>query len=142
MAAEDAQSSGRGCGSTFGAAGADSSTGGYASNSVSWGRAETSCRRGSGCRCGAVPFYSVPMMDLSKVHNYYISCGYTDLRLGIDGLAAVVTQQYEGLSPRSLGCGCMPALRFCGTRFGSSNTSRTSAAGEQRPFSRGSPAAW
>ena len=24
----------------------------------------------------------------------YIACGYTDLRLGIDGLAAVVTQQY------------------------------------------------
>ena len=34
------------------------------------------------------------MMDLSKVRNYYIACGYTDLRLGIDGLAAVVTQQY------------------------------------------------
>ena len=34
------------------------------------------------------------MMDLSKVRNYYIACGYTDLRLGIDGLPAVVTQQY------------------------------------------------
>ena len=34
------------------------------------------------------------MMDLTKVRNYYIACGYTDLRLGIDGLAAVVTQQY------------------------------------------------
>lgn len=34
------------------------------------------------------------MMDLSRVRNYYIACGYTDLRLGIDGLAAVVTQQY------------------------------------------------
>ena len=33
-------------------------------------------------------------------------------------------------------------LRFCGTRFGSSNTSRTAAAGGQRPFSRASPAAW
>ena len=33
------------------------------------------------------------MIDLTKVRNY-IACGYTDLRLGIDGLAAVVTQQY------------------------------------------------
>ena len=30
------------------------------------------------------------MIDLSKVRNYYIACGYTDLRLGIDGLAAAV----------------------------------------------------
>lgn len=28
------------------------------------------------------------MIDLAKVRNYYIACGYTDLRLGIDGLAA------------------------------------------------------
>lgn len=34
------------------------------------------------------------MIDLTKVRNYYIACGYTDLRLGIDSLAAVVTQQY------------------------------------------------
>jgi transposase len=34
------------------------------------------------------------MIDLAKVRNYYIACGYTDIRLGIDGLAAVVTQQY------------------------------------------------
>ena len=33
------------------------------------------------------------MIDLSKVRNYYVACGYTDLRRGIDGLAAVVTQQ-------------------------------------------------
>ena len=30
------------------------------------------------------------MIDLTKVRNFYIACGYTDLRLGIDGLAAVV----------------------------------------------------
>ena len=36
------------------------------------------------------------MIDLTKVRSYYIACGYTDLRLGIDGLAAVVTQQYGG----------------------------------------------
>ena len=33
------------------------------------------------------------MMDLTKVRSYYLACGYTDLRLGIDGLATVVTQQ-------------------------------------------------
>ncbi|WP_442863025.1 IS66 family insertion sequence element accessory protein TnpB, partial [Agathobaculum sp.] len=36
------------------------------------------------------------MIDLSKVRNYYVACGYTDLRRGIDGLAAIVTQQYAG----------------------------------------------
>ena len=36
------------------------------------------------------------MMDLTKVRSYYIACGYTYLRLEIDGLAAVVTQQYGG----------------------------------------------
>lgn len=50
------------------------------------------------------------MIDLSKVRNYYIACGYTDLRLGIDGLAAVVTQQYSGqLDEESL-------FLFCGRR--------------------------
>ena len=50
------------------------------------------------------------MMDLSKVRSYYIACGYTDLRLGIDGLAAVVTQQYGGqLNEESL-------FLFCGRR--------------------------
>jgi transposase len=34
------------------------------------------------------------MIDLSKVRNYYIACGYTDLRYGINGFATVVTQQY------------------------------------------------
>ena len=36
------------------------------------------------------------MIDPTKVRKYYIACGYTDLRCGIDGLAAVVTQQYGG----------------------------------------------
>ena len=50
------------------------------------------------------------MMDLSKVRNYYIACGYTDLRLGIDRLAVVVTQQYGSqLSEESL-------FLFCGRR--------------------------
>lgn len=34
------------------------------------------------------------MIDLSRVRNYYVACGYTDLRRGIDRLASIVTQQY------------------------------------------------
>ena len=50
------------------------------------------------------------MVDLTKVRNYYIACGYTDLRLGIDGLAAVGTQQYGShLDEESL-------FLFCGRR--------------------------
>ena len=50
------------------------------------------------------------MIDLTKVRKYYIACGYTDLRCGIDGLAAVVTQQYGGqLTDESL-------FLFCGRR--------------------------
>ena len=50
------------------------------------------------------------MINLTKVRKYYIACGYTDLRLGIDGLAAVVTQQYGShLDEESL-------FLFCGRR--------------------------
>lgn len=34
------------------------------------------------------------MIDLSRVKNYYVAYGYTDLRRGIDGLAAIVMTQY------------------------------------------------
>ena len=34
------------------------------------------------------------MIDLSHVRRYYVACGYTDLRRGIDGLAAIVTQKF------------------------------------------------
>ena len=30
------------------------------------------------------------MLDFSRVQNYYIACGYTDMRKQIDGLAALV----------------------------------------------------
>lgn len=50
------------------------------------------------------------MMDLSRVSKYYVACGYTDLRRGIDGLAAIVTQQYgKELREDSL-------FLFCGRR--------------------------
>ena len=50
------------------------------------------------------------MIDLSRVCRYYVACGYTDLRRGIDGLAAIVSQQYvEELREDSL-------FLFCGRR--------------------------
>ena len=33
------------------------------------------------------------MLDFSRVQNYYIACGYTDMRKQIDGLAALVQKQ-------------------------------------------------
>ena len=50
------------------------------------------------------------MVDLSRVTNYYVACGYTDLRRGIDGLASIVTLQYgRELREDSL-------FLFCGRR--------------------------
>ena len=50
------------------------------------------------------------MIDLSQVRNYYVACGYTDLRRGIDGLASIVMQQYgTELDEESL-------FLFCGRR--------------------------
>ena len=34
------------------------------------------------------------MIDLGRVRKYYVARGYTDLRRGIDGLAAIICQQY------------------------------------------------
>ena len=34
------------------------------------------------------------MIDFSKVRNYYIACGYTDMRKQIDGLVAVIQLQF------------------------------------------------
>ena len=50
------------------------------------------------------------MIELSRVSKYYVACGYTDLRRGIDGLAAMVTQQFgKELREDSL-------FLFCGRR--------------------------
>ena len=50
------------------------------------------------------------MIDLSCVSNYYVACGYTDLRRGIDGLAEIVMRQYgTALDEESL-------FLFCGRR--------------------------
>jgi transposase len=50
------------------------------------------------------------MIDFSKVCNYYIACGYTDMRKQIDGLIAVVQLQFgRKLDEESL-------FLFCGHR--------------------------
>ena len=50
------------------------------------------------------------MINLSKVQKYYIACGYTDLRRGIDGLVGIVTTQFQAeLTEDSL-------FIFCGRR--------------------------
>ena len=50
------------------------------------------------------------MIDLSSIKNYYIACGYTDLRRGIDGLAQIVILQYGyEINENSL-------FLFCGRR--------------------------
>lgn len=51
------------------------------------------------------------MIDLTKVRNYYIVCGYTDLRLGIDELATVLTPQYGGQLDEEI------LFLFCGRRI-------------------------
>ena len=33
--------------------------------------------------------------DISKAENIYIACGYTDMRKAIDGLAAIVKENFE-----------------------------------------------
>jgi transposase len=48
--------------------------------------------------------------DISKASGYYIVCGYTDMRKAIDGLAAVIKEQYA-LDPFNK---CL--FLFCGKR--------------------------
>ena len=50
------------------------------------------------------------MLDFSRVENYYIACGYTDMRRQIDGLAAVVEMQFG----QKLDETCI--FLFCGRR--------------------------
>ena len=50
------------------------------------------------------------LIDVRKLNGIYLVCGKTDLRRGIDGLARVVTEQYE-LDPYS-----KSLFMFCGTR--------------------------
>lgn len=35
------------------------------------------------------------LVDYTKVRNIFLVCGKSDLRKGIDGLAAIITEQYD-----------------------------------------------
>ena len=50
------------------------------------------------------------LSDFTGAEKVYIACGYTDLRRGIDGLAALVTQQFD-LDPFT-----NTLFLFCGRR--------------------------
>lgn len=50
------------------------------------------------------------MIDFSRVRNYYVACGYTDMRKQIDGLVTVVQHQFgHSLNEESI-------FLFCGHR--------------------------
>ena len=48
--------------------------------------------------------------DISVAENIYIACGYTDMRKSIDGLAAMVQQQFQ-MAPFN-----SALFLFCGKR--------------------------
>jgi len=50
------------------------------------------------------------LSDFTGSDKVYIACGYTDLRRGIDGLAALVRQEFD-LDPFT-----NTLIRFCGRR--------------------------
>ena len=50
------------------------------------------------------------LIDPRKLHGIYLVCGKTDLRRGIDGLAAIVQEQYQ-LDPYN-----QALYLFCGNR--------------------------
>ena len=77
---------------------------------ISWCGTPASFRSGYGYGGRLATLDSNAMIDLSKVQNYYVACGYTDLRRGIDGLASIISQQYGNrLDEESL-------FLFCGRR--------------------------
>ena len=75
----------------------------YTSDPDWTGRFETAGKHGRGSGGSHSPGLTATMLDLSRVRNYYVACGYTDLRRGIEGLAAIVTQQFgQEMSEESL----------------------------------------
>lgn len=73
-------------------------------------RDDFACRYGCRCHYSDSPIDTEAMIDLSRVRKYYVACGYTDLRQGIDGLAAIVSQQFgKDICEDSL-------FLFCGRR--------------------------
>ena len=67
---------------------------------------------GCGCGCGEgnLPGTEIMLSDFTGADKVYIACGYTDLRKGIDGLAAMVQQQFQ-LDPFT-----NTLFLFCGRR--------------------------
>ena len=64
------------------------------------------------------------MIDIARIKRYYIACGYTDLRCGIEGLACIVRQQYKTeLDDETLFLFCgrrtdrIKALLWCGDGY-------------------------
>ena len=75
-------------------------------------RDDFACGYGCGCHYSDSPLAAEAIIDLSQVRKYHVACGYTDLRRGIDGLAAIVSQQFgKDLCEGSL-------FLFCGRRTG------------------------
>ena len=67
-------------------------------------------RCGCGHRGNGAPDFEVMLTDFNGADRVYIACGYTDLRRGIDGLAALVQQQFK-LDPFT-----NTLFLFCGRR--------------------------
>ena len=64
------------------------------------------------------------MIDIGRIKRYYIACGYTDLRCGIEGLACIVRQQHKTeLDDETLFLFCgrrtdrIKALLWCGDGY-------------------------
>ena len=70
--------------------------------SISWSGTDIAGgdRRGSNSG-GSAALVTTAMIDLSRVRKYYVACGYTDLRRGIDGLAAIVASSMAGSCGRT-----------------------------------------
>lgn len=95
LAQEAVDADGRVCCTSAGAVRAGSDYGRCAPAPVPGSGTEIAGWCGYRCRCSLAPLYSVAMIDLTKVRNYYVACGYTDLRRGIDGLAVMVQRQFR-----------------------------------------------
>jgi len=64
------------------------------------------------------------MKEISRIKRYYIACGYTDLRFGIDGLACVVREKFKAeLEEETMFLFCgrrtdrIKALLWCGDGY-------------------------
>ena len=75
-----------------------------------WKRSGYSQRCGCNHRGNGAADIKVMLTDFTGADRVYIACGYTDLRCGIDGLAAIVQQQFN-LDPFS-----NTLFLFCGRR--------------------------